>query len=128
MKLLLDAHTFLWFVWGDAHLSATAKGLIVTATNQKLLSAATFWEIAIKVSIGKLNLGEPYASFMPREIARNSIDLLPVSVEHAAAVSVLPFHHRDPFDRMLIAQAMVEGIPVVSADSVFDLYPITRLW
>ena len=128
MKLLLDAHTFLWFVWDEAQLTNDAKALIVHPTNQKLISTATYWEIAIKVSIGKLDLGEPYRAFMHREIARNHFDLLHVSVDHAAAVSVLPLHHRDPFDRMLIAQAMVEQIPIVSGDRAFDAYPVTRLW
>jgi len=128
MKLLLDAHTFLWFVWDEVQLTNDAKALIVNPTNQKLISTATYWEIAIKVSIGKLDLGEPYRAFMHREIARNHFDLLHVSVDHAAAVSVLPFHHRDPFDRMLISQAMVEQMPIVSGDRAFDAYPITRLW
>lgn len=128
MKLLLDAHTFLWFVWDEAQLTNDATALIVHPTNQKLISTAMYWEIAIKVSIGKLDLGEPYRAFMHREIARNHFDLLHVSVDHAAAVSVLPLHHRDPFDRMLIAQAMVEQIPIVSGDRAFDAYPITRLW
>jgi PIN domain nuclease of toxin-antitoxin system len=128
MKLLLDAHTFLWFVWDDAQLTNNAKELIINPTNQKFVSAAIHWEIAIKVSIGKLDLGEPYRAFMRREIARNNFDILPISVDHAAAVSVLPFHHRDPFDRMLIAQATVEQVPIVSGDTAFDAYPITRLW
>jgi PIN domain nuclease of toxin-antitoxin system len=128
MKLLLDAHTFLWFVWDDAQLSHNAKNLIVDAANQKFISPATYWEIAIKVSIGKLDLGDPYRAFMRREIARNNFDILPVSVDHAAAVSVLPLHHRDPFDRMLIAQSMVEEVPIISGDTAFDAYPVTRLW
>ena len=128
MTLLLDAHTFLWFVWDEVQLTNDAKALIVNPTNQKLISTAMYWEIAIKVSIGKLDLGEPYRAFMHREIARNHFDILHVSVDHAAAVSVLPFHHRDPFDRMLIAQAMVEQIPIVSGDRAFDAYQITRLW
>ena len=128
MKLLLDAHTFLWFVWDDAQLTNNAKELITNPTNQKFVSAAICWEIAIKMSIGKLDLGEEYRPFMRREIARNNFDILPISVDHAAAVSVLPFHHRDPFDRMLIAQAMVEQVPIVSGDTAFDAYPITRLW
>jgi PIN domain nuclease of toxin-antitoxin system len=122
MKLLLDAHTFLWFVWDDAQLTNNAKEVITNPANQKFVSAAICWEIAIKMSIGKLDLGEPYRPFMHREIARNNFDILPMSVDHAAAVSVLPFHHRDPFDRMLVAQAMVER------DTAFDAYPITRLW
>jgi PIN domain nuclease of toxin-antitoxin system len=80
------------------------------------------------MSIGKLDLGEEYRPFMRREIARNNFDILPMSVDHAAAVSVLPFHHRDPFDRMLIAQAMVEQVPIVSGDTAFDAYLIARLW
>jgi PIN domain nuclease of toxin-antitoxin system len=128
MKLLLDAHTFLWFVWDDAQLTDNAKELITNPANQKFVSAAICWEIAIKMSIGKLDLGEPYRPFMHREIARNNFDILPMSVDHAATVSVLPFHHRDPFDRMLVAQAMVEQVPIVSRDTAFDAYPITRLW
>jgi PIN domain nuclease of toxin-antitoxin system len=128
MRLLIDAHTFLWFVWDDLQLGANARALIVNPTNQKLISTVTFWEIAIKVSIGKLELGEPYRAFVHREINRNNFDILSVSVDHAAAVSILPFHHRDPFDRMLVAQAIVEQIPVVSGDPAFDAYAITRLW
>ena len=128
MRLLLDAHTFLWFVWDDIQLGANARALIVYPSNQKLVSAVTYWEIAIKVSIGKLDLGEPYRAFMPREINRNNFDTLPVSIDHAAVVSSLPFLHRDPFDRLLIAQAIVEQMPIVSRDTAFEAYPITRLW
>jgi PIN domain nuclease of toxin-antitoxin system len=128
MRLLLDAHTFLWFVWDDVQLGTNARTVIVDPSNQKLISAATYWEIAIKVSIGKLDLGEPYRGFMHREINRNNFDMLPVSVEHAAVVSSLPFHHRDPFDRLLIAQALVEQMPIVSSDVAFDAYAIARLW
>jgi PIN domain nuclease of toxin-antitoxin system len=128
MRLLLDAHTFLLFVWDDLHLGINARALIVDPSNQKLISAVTYWEIAIKVSIGKLDLGEPYRAFMPREIYRNNFDTLAMSVDHMAVVSSLPFHHRDPFDRLLIAQAIVEQMPLVSGDPAFDAYPITRLW
>ena len=103
MKLLLDAHTFLWFVWDEAQLTNDAQALIVHPTNQKLISTAMYWEIAIKVSIGKLDLGEPYRAFMHREIARNHFDLLHVRCA-CGSVSVLPLHHRDPFDCMLITQ------------------------
>ena len=129
MDLLLDTHTFLWFVWNDPQLSATARALLVDPANRKLISAASHWEIAIKVSIGKLNLGEPFRSFMHREITRNYFELLPISLDHSAAASVLPFHHHDPFDRMLVAQATVENLPLVSADATFDGYPgVRRLW
>ena len=109
-------------------MSATARALILDPQYEVFLSPASFWEIAIKVSIGKLDLGEPYRAFMRREIARNHFDILPVSVDHAAAVAVLPLHHRDPFDRMLIAQSMVEEVPIISGDIAFDAYPVTRLW
>src|SRR5438874_1475001 len=129
MDLLLDTHAFLWFVWNHPQLSVTARSLIVDPANRKLVSGASHWEISIKVSIGKLDLGEPYRSFMHREITRNNFEILPVSLDHSAAVAVLPFHHKDPFDRMLVAQANVENIPLVSADVIFDAYAgVRRLW
>jgi PIN domain nuclease of toxin-antitoxin system len=128
MRLLLDSHVFLWFVWDDPQLSSTAKALIVDPANEKLISAATYWEIAIKVGIGKLDLGEPFRAFVGREIARNNFTILPIEVDHAAVVTALAFHHRDPFDRMLIAQARWEAIPIISSDNVFDSYQVTRLW
>jgi PIN domain nuclease of toxin-antitoxin system len=128
MILLLETHTALWFFWDDSQLSALAKSVIVDPGNQKMVSLASCWEVAIKASTGKLKLGEPARTFLPREIARNNFDLLPISLEHATAVEALPFHHRDPFDRLLIAQAQVERIPVVSADLTFASYGVTRLW
>ena len=86
MNLLLDTHTFLWFVWADPRLSVAAKALIVNAANRKLVSVASCWEIAIKASIGKLKLGESSHSFLAREIVRNNFDLLAISLEHATAV------------------------------------------
>jgi len=126
--LLLDAHTMLWFFWDDPQLSARAKALIEDANNRKLVSIATCWEIAIKVGLGKLDLGEPSRSFLPREIARNNFELLPISLAHATAVEELAAHHRGPFDRLLVAQAMAEGLPLVSADGVFDQYGVSRVW
>jgi len=128
MILLLDTHALLWFVWDDPQLSAVAKGLIEDPDNRKLVSIASCWEIAIKVSIGKLSLGEPSRTFLERELTNNNFELLPISLEHATAVETLPFHHRDPFDRLLIAQAILESVPILSADSALDPYPITRLW
>jgi PIN domain nuclease of toxin-antitoxin system len=127
-SLLLDTHSMLWFFWDDPQLSASAKALIENADNRKLVSLATCWEIAIKVGLGKLDLGEPSRSFLPREIARNSFELLPISLDHATMVEGLVLHHRDPFDRLLIAQAMTENISLVSADAVFDEYGVPRLW
>jgi PIN domain nuclease of toxin-antitoxin system len=127
VRLLLDTHSFLWFIEGSPRLSATARALIEPTTNDVVLSVASGWEIAIKVSSGKLNLGEPFATLIPRQLQTNMIQLLPISFSHLAAVATLPFHHRDPFDRMLIAQAQVEQMPIVSADAAFDAYGIRRL-
>src|ERR1700677_240071 len=114
-SLLLDTHTMLWFFWDDPQLSTSAKTLIENADNRKLVSIASCWEIAIKVGLGKLDLGESNRSFLPREIARNKFELLPISLDHATMVEGLTLHHRDPFDRLLVAQAMAEGATLVSA-------------
>lgn len=127
-NLLLDTHAMLWFFWDDSQLSSRAKALIEDADNRKLVSIVSCWEIAIKVGLGRLDLGESSRSFLPREIARNNFELLPIHLDHATMVEGLAPHHRDPFDRLLIAQAMVEGISLVSLDAVFDKYGISRLW
>ena len=96
------------------------------ACQQYVTVLAIYW-LDVRIA-GKLDLGEPYRGFMHREINRNNFEMLPVCVDHAAVVSSLPFHHRDPFDRLLIAQAIVEQMPIVSSDTAFDAYSITRLW
>lgn len=128
MRLLLDTHSFLWFINGSPQISTNARTLIEDASNQPLLSAASLWEMAIKLSLGKLSLAQPFEVLIPQQMRLNGIKLLGIEIEHTAAVSKLPFHHRDPFDRLLIAQAMVEQIPIVSADTAFDTYSIKRLW
>jgi PIN domain nuclease of toxin-antitoxin system len=128
VSLLLDTQAFLWFVLGDARLSGRALSLIQDPAHTKLVSPASYWEIAIKISIGKYALHEPYEAFMQRGIVDNGFDILPIEPKHTAVLTALPFHHRDPFDRLLVAQAMVEKISIVSADSALDAYAITRLW
>ncbi len=128
MILLLDTHALLWFLGNDPRIAATAKALIRDPANHKLVSVATCWEIAIKVGLKKLSLGEPAATFLPRELAANRFDVLPIELKHATFVESLPVHHKDPFDRMLIAQALVETLAVVGIDPVFDQYGVTRLW
>jgi PIN domain nuclease of toxin-antitoxin system len=128
MTLLLDTHTVLWFWWNDPQLSAEAMMLICDPTNRKLVSPASAWEVAIKVSLKKLDIGGPYRGFFPHHMLRNNFEWLTITDDHLAGVVALPFHHKDPFDRLLIAQAMAEGIPLVSADAAFDPYGITRLW
>jgi PIN domain nuclease of toxin-antitoxin system len=128
MKLLLDTHTFLWFIMGNLNLSANARALIENQTNEKYISVASLWEIAIKVSIGKLSLSAPFATLIPEQLSVNGFELLNLETTHAAALIYLPFHHRDPFDRLLIAQAKVEQLQIVSIDSIFDAYQAIRLW
>lgn len=127
-NLLLDTHAMLWFLWDDQKLSSRAKELIEDGDNRKLVSIASCWEIAIKVGLGKLDLGEAARSFLTREIAKNNFELLPISFDHATMVEGLALHHRDPFDRLLIAQATMESLSLVSADSIFDQYGVLRLW
>jgi len=128
MKLLLDTHTFLWFIMGNANLSATARSAIENLANEKYVSVASVWEIAIKVSVGKLSLSAPFSTLIPHQLSANGFELLNLGVAQAAALINLPFHHRDPFDRLLIAQAMIEQMQIVSIDSAFDAYPISRMW
>src|SRR5438067_806209 len=107
MRLLLDTHAFLWFVLGDPRLSATAVNYILDAALAKLVSPASYWEIAIKISLGKYSLQEPYEAFMQRGIFGNGFSILPIEPKHTAALTTLPSHHRDPFDRLIVAQAIV---------------------
>ncbi|MGH9838665.1 MAG: type II toxin-antitoxin system VapC family toxin [Blastocatellia bacterium] len=128
MRLLLDTHAFLRFVLHDPLLSQTAENLIADPRNEIEISPASYWEIAIKIGIGKYSLTEPLRDFMEREIATNRFRILHIEPRHVAPLTSLPFHHRDPFDRLLVAQAMTEHIPLVSIDGVLDAYPVTRLW
>lgn len=128
MNLLLDTHTFLWFTAGDSNLSQTARAAIEDENNNLYLSVASIWEIAIKVSIEKLELSEPFEVLIPDMLAENEIELLDISVNHAALISSMPFHHRDPFDRLIAAQAKTEQLTLVSADTIFDTYGVNRLW
>jgi PIN domain nuclease of toxin-antitoxin system len=128
MKLLLDTHSFLWFIGGDERLSSTARTLIEDVNNDVFLSVASLWEMAIKISLGRLRLAQPFETFIPQQISLNRIGILGITISHTAQVAILPFHHRDPFDRLLIAQALGEQMPIVSRDPEFDAYGITRLW
>ncbi len=128
MRVLLDTHTFLWFIGGSSNLSPTARVLVENADNQPFLSTASLWEMAIKLSIGKLSLGQPFETLIPEQMALNGIRPLQIEMAHVVAVAKLPFHHRDPFDRLLIAQSLVEQIPIVCGDLAFDSYSIERLW
>jgi PIN domain nuclease of toxin-antitoxin system len=125
---LLDSHALLWYTLGEAQLSGTASRIIQDPANEILISPASYWEIAIKVSIGKLTLQQPYEDFVDRCLNRYGFTILPISPQHTAALITLPFHHKDPFDRLLVAQALVEDIPIVSTDVIFDHYGTKRIW
>lgn len=128
MNLLLDTHALLWFLAGDARLSTPARVAIENMGNTRLFSVASAWEIAIKASLGKLSLSGPFHELIPVQLRANSIQLLPVGPEHLNHLLALPFHHRDPFDRMLVSQAIAENATLVSADATLDRYAISRVW
>lgn len=128
MNLLLDTHSFLWFIAGSSHLSRRARELIEDPAHHPFLSVASLWEMAIKVSLGKLTIGPPFETFLTQQLELNGIELLPIQLRHVALVTTLPFHHRDPFDRLLIAQARIEQMPLVGGDTAFDAYAVSRLW
>jgi PIN domain nuclease of toxin-antitoxin system len=128
MTLLLDTHTFLWFCQGDSALSTRAENLLRDPTQRKLVSIASCWEIAIKAGLKKLVLGEPSHTYLSAALDRTGFEIFPITLEHATAVETLPMIHKDPFDRLLIAQAMVEHLDIVGGDTVFDAYPVTRFW
>jgi PIN domain nuclease of toxin-antitoxin system len=128
VRILLDTHTFLWFIEDNRDLSATVRRIIEDDDTEPNLSVASIWEMAIKVSIGKLELRQPFESLIPQQLAENDITLLGISVTHAIRLTSLPFHHRDPFDRCLSDQETVEQLPILSADAAFDVYGIERIW
>ena len=128
MRLLLDTHTLLWYYATDPDLSQIARALIETPGNQVLVSAASYWELAIKVSQGKMVLHELFSDFIQHAVHNNGFTVLPIETRHAAALIGLPFHHKDPFDRILVAQAIVEGIAIVTCDPDLALYSVTCLW
>ncbi|MGB0071123.1 MAG: type II toxin-antitoxin system VapC family toxin [Isosphaeraceae bacterium] len=128
MKLLVDAHALIWYVDQDHLLSPAAHAAITDPSNDLLLSSGSIWEIAIKVGLKKLTLSLPYRAWIEKAITDLGLSILPITVEYADAQAMLPNHHRDPFDRLLVAQAQIEGVPVVSADVTLDSYGITRIW
>ena len=128
MRLLLDSHALLWFCEGNAALSATARTAIEDLGNDKFVSHATAWEVAIKASLGKLKLAVRYNELFPGALVTNGFLALSLDFRHFDELRSLPFHHRDPFDRLLIAQARVEGLTLVSCDSNFQPYGVPLLW
>lgn len=126
MRVLIDTHIFLWFINDDPKLSATTKALLQSEANV-MVSVASLWEIAIKISLGKLILPGSIEVLFPEQLRLNNIALLPIDIQHLKTMSTLPFHHRDPFDRLIIAQAIVEEAGLVSMDQVFEQYDVNLI-
>ena len=128
MRILLDTHTLLWWMTTDPHLSKSAHALIKNRDNTALVSAVSAWEIATKVRLGRLPTAVDLIHNFVEDLTRERIDTLPVTAEHGIRAGLLPGPHQDPFDRMLIAQALAENVPIVSNDSALDGYGVNRLW
>ncbi|MFT3879153.1 MAG: type II toxin-antitoxin system VapC family toxin [Gemmatales bacterium] len=130
MRLLLDTHTLLWYVLDDPQLSKTATTIILDPTNEVFISTVSLWEIAIKVSIKKLSLQRPYDEFLDKCLTEYQFELQPIEPRHLIHVSALAFlnNHRDPFDRLLVAQTLEEGFSIVSNDTALDGYGVNRIW
>lgn len=128
MRLLLDTHALVWYTHADPNLPTTAQAAIQNGANEVWISPASYWEIAIKVHLGKWQLNHPYAAFMNIVLNQYGFQILPILPEHTARLIGLPNYHRDPFDRLLAAQAMAGGMPIVSVDATFDQYGVTRVW
>ena len=128
MKFIADTHAFLWFITDSEQLSPKAKALLEASESNRVLSVASIWEIAIKTSLGKLSFKKPLEELLPEQISLNYFQVLDISMEHALRVASLRMWHRDPFDRMIVAQALTEGLPVLSNDEALDAYGVQRLW
>jgi len=127
MKAILDTHTFLWAIADDKRLSPQAKR-VYTGPHDLWLSLASVWEILLKVQSGKLPLPEPAGPYLVKKLGQNRIEVLPITLDHVLEIENLPLHHRDPFDRMLVAQSIHERMPLVTADPLFEKYPVEIIW
>jgi len=128
VKYLLDTHALLWIVGNDQRLSDKVQALFLNTKNDFFLSVASLWEMAIKISLKKLEIGQDLEQFREEHIRGNDVQVINIRAEHIFPITDLPFHHRDPFDRLLVCQAMVEKMPIISKDPAFDAYPVKRIW
>jgi PIN domain nuclease of toxin-antitoxin system len=128
MRLLLDTHILIWWSSNSERLSENVHNLITDANNTIIFSIASVWEMQIKFQLGKLNLDSPLPELIETQKQTNGLQILPIELSHIYTLDGLPNHHRDPFDRILVAQAIFEKIPLLSIDAVFDAYPINRIW
>jgi PIN domain nuclease of toxin-antitoxin system len=127
VKALLDTHTFLWAIAGDEKLSPRAERIFL-GPSDLWFSVASLWEILIKVQVGKLRLPGPAGPYLVKKLAENRVQTLPILLDHVLKLETLPMHHRDPFDRMLIAQSLEEGLPLVTSDTKFQKYSLDLIW
>ena len=128
MRLILDTHTLIWSVDDPSKVSSAAMTAMTDPANERFISAATIWELAIKVGQGKLTLSLPYREWIERAIDDLDLAILPITVKYGERQAQLPDHHRDPFDRLIVAQALVDQFRVVSIDAQLDAYGIDRIW
>ena len=128
MKYLLDTHSLIWFFAGHPNISNKVREIMEDDNHQKLISLVSVWEMGIKQSKGKFNLSLPLEDYINNKIKLEDFDLLPIKLNHVSLITSLPFHHNDPFDRLLIAQSIIENIPILSKDIAFDAYDVNRLW
>jgi len=128
MRILLDTHTFLWWAADDPQISLKAKALITNPDNEVFFSVVSAWEIIIKVGIGKLSLSESPETYIPSRIVSNQFEILPVQMSHILKINSLPNFHKDPFDRLLIAQSLVEDLLLLTVDNAIAQYPVTTIW
>lgn len=128
MRLLVDTHAMLWWLRDDPRLSARARGVLKDGRNRLLWSLASSWEIAVKLSIGKLEIDRPVHRLYASLVTDQGVEMLAISHDHCARVADLPLHHRDPFDRMLVAQAQVAGVAILTADSKLAAYDVETIW
>ncbi|PCI43011.1 MAG: PIN domain nuclease [Proteobacteria bacterium] len=128
MRLLLDTHTLIWMASLDDKLSEKAKSLILDTDNELFLSVASIWEMSIKASLGKLILQQPIEQIINQQVQTNGLQLINIESAHALAVASLPWHHRDPFDRLIMAQSQLENLTILGCDTAMDAYDIKRLW
>jgi PIN domain nuclease of toxin-antitoxin system len=127
MKVLLDTHAFLWFLGGNSELSNQARNVIENPEYEKYISIASFWEVAIKSSLGKLKLDVPFSE-LKAEVLKNNFQILPITFQDTLHLTTLPFHHRDPFDRIIISQAKENNLTLISCDDNFGQYDVNLLW
>jgi len=128
VKYLIDTHILLRIISDSPKISKNVRKIYLNAENTMYLSLASVWEMAIKISLGKLSINRPLGDFVNEHVLGNNIQILKIQLSHVLSIETLPFHHRDPFDRMIIAQGIEDNIPIISADTTFDLYPVKRIY